>query len=398
MSEENEIVTVESRQLPALPMGEMLGDMSRLKATIMEKAHSVAVSELASWMVAQTAGRDLATARAEIKRRSADSAFAEKAIYEKPIGGGKFLTGPSIWLLKQLANLAGHLDIQTTVHGATGNETQLTVKVMDKVSNNKRTFDMTVPHLQWRAEYFDNKQRKTIPAHAELIENPDKVQMKVLSQASKVERNVLTASIDIELVQYAEECCRNTLELDALQLAKNKKAALEYFSEKLKITPAQVLAFLELDKEADIETSHIRRLKGVIVAIGEGELNPADVWPNAANIEKGKAKPAAAKSEQKAPAPEQTPAPAEQKQAAPEQKAPVNEQAPKQETSVSTAKNTAVTGAAQTAPAESNTAPSAEQKETPAEATKPEPEAEPEPVKQTPPPMPVKNAARGPKF
>ena len=99
---ENEITTVEAKEVPALPMGELLGDMSKLKATIAEKAYGIAVSELASWMVAQTAGRDLNKAREEIKRRATDSRFAEKAIYAKPIGNGKEVTGPSIWLLKQL--------------------------------------------------------------------------------------------------------------------------------------------------------------------------------------------------------------------------------------------------------------------------------------------------------
>ena len=418
MSEE--ITVVEAREIQAPSMGSLLGDMSKLKATIAEKAYGIAVSELASWMVAQTAGRDLEKVKEEIKRRAADSRFAEKAIYEKPIGNGKSVIGPSIWLLKQLATLAGHLDIKTSIHSATGVETQLTVRVVDKVSNNKREFDLTVPHTQWKKGYYDKTAKKEVAGRVEPIENPDMVKTVVLSAASKVERNVLTASIDIELVQYAEELCRNKIDTDALALLKNRKACLDYFASKLNVTPSNILNFLELRELDEITTAHIRRLRGIIVAIGEGEINPSDIWPDARAIKSKNDKAEAAVQEK---------ATANLKEVA---QAEAEKQAPKPQPSANTAQNTAATGTAQTVPAANTPAQSAPQKDTPeaasgeieppkqtaasgaSETTQADPvasgaetstqeaqktaQAEPAEKPVSPPPISINSAKRGPKF
>lgn len=263
---------------PALPAI----DINKMRASIAVQAVSRATELVSSLTAAQMLGRNHDLIKEDIKRRAQIPEFYEKAIYDKPQGGGKIVSGPSVWLLKQLATMVGHLSTRMTIHGSQDGQTQVTVEVFDKVANNIYELTDSVLHEQWSKD-----DKKALP-----MTNPDLIKLKVKSELSKAVRYVLSSAIDTELIRMAEEQCRLSLAMAAVAMLKNRPKMLAYFKEELKVTESQIYQYLKVPGADKITAEHIRHLRGLIQAIRDGEVDPADIWKGAIAPSKSSNKPA----------------------------------------------------------------------------------------------------------
>lgn len=287
---------------PALPAI----DMSKMRASIAVQAVSKATELVSSLTAAQMLGRNLDLIKEDIKRRAQIPEFYEKAIYDKPQGNGKTVTGPSVWLLKQLATMVGHLSTRMTIHGSQDGQTQVTVEVFDKVANNIYELTDSVIHEQWSKD-----DKKALP-----MTNPDLIKLKVKSELSKAVRYVLSSAIDTELIRMAEEQCRLSLALSSAAMLKNRPVMLNYFKEHLKVSENQIVRYLKIAGTDKITAEHVRHLRGMIQAIKDGDVDPADIWDGAIAPSKSKNKPAE-KSEEAAEESEEVDNTTEQEKEAP---------------------------------------------------------------------------------
>ncbi len=273
-----------------------------------DMAHSVAIEAqgravelVMAKMAAMATPRDRQYILDQLEEACSDPEFAEQAMYAKPAGNKKignawkpaFITGPSVRLLERIANVYGNFKVLVNVMPPHNDCTEILVRTMDLQETVEWEARYAVPHQRWQAEkteYINGAKKVIEPGKVIDVREPDKIRLLVLSETSKQIRNTIKRAVDSFIVRKCEEWCKNTNKITELEMMKNLPSCFENYSKKFNVSQAQLLGFLELEKMADVEPGHIRRLRELWVGIQEGDVDPSELFEGAAKVQK---KPAA---------------------------------------------------------------------------------------------------------
>ena len=154
-----------------------------------------------SFELAKRFPRDYEQVRKRILQSCRSFPFAEKAFYKRPLGGGKFVVGPSIRLAEEMALCSGNIDFGIKFTERKPTETKYQVFAVDKELNNRIIRDGSASHFR----YYKDKSPK-------LETRPQQIYEMVTADASKRLRAVILQIIPNGLILEAECECTKTLE------------------------------------------------------------------------------------------------------------------------------------------------------------------------------------------
>ena len=269
--------------------------------------------------IAKRFPRDLTTAHAELMRACKSSAFAAVAFYSKPQGGST-VTGPSIRLAEQIAQVYGNFEYGHRELSRDDTKSEVEVFAFDMEKNNHTRRQKTVMHV-----------RDTRDGPKKLRDQTD-VDQKINNVASKEMRGLILAMMPKWLVEEAVLECRKTIAGTNEEPLESRVLKMTQAFAKYGVKPAHLEKYLGhpldqvmLDELVDL-TGIFNSLKDGTPAseiFGEQEADQSDASATAKGVAEtakagAAAKAAAAPAAAKAPAAEKPKAASAAKKTTPE--------------------------------------------------------------------------------
>lgn len=234
----------------------------------------------ARYVMAMNRPRDVMQAREKLLRDCQRPAFAEKAIYHKPVGEG--IEGPSIRLAEAAARAM--TNILTDVSAIYDDTQKRIVRVVasDLESNLTFTKDVTVNKTVERARPTEG--RKIIAQRVNSKGKPvfvieatdDEILDRENALASKAMRTCLLRLVPGDILEEAMDKCYETMKnKDAADPDAARKAMADAFGA-LGVTVEQVSAYLGHSLLDGTTPKEIKELRGIYNAIKDGEATWAE--------------------------------------------------------------------------------------------------------------------------
>lgn len=196
----NELVAAQAKQAAIVPFqGKQGMSMAGINAGAVTVEVERAIAEAQGKLtLAKKFPRDLTAAHAELMMACKSPAFAAVAFYSKPQGGST-VTGPSIRMAEQIAQVYGNFDYGHRELSRDENKSEVEVYAWDMEKNNYTRRQKTVLHV-----------RDTRDGPKKLRDQTD-VDQKINNVASKEMRGLVLAMMPKWLVEEAVQECRKTL-------------------------------------------------------------------------------------------------------------------------------------------------------------------------------------------
>ena len=248
--ERNEVAQVE--RLPALPS---------VSLTSVLQAQIEAVVNIQASMAFRRP-RDEADCLAAILEGCRDPVLAEKAEYEFPRGNTK-VTGPTVHLLRAIAQRWKNINTQIMEVGRSGDESKVMVYALDVENNYLEQMSFSVPH------YRSSKEKGRV----RLTDDRDIYEM-VANQGARRQRKCLEDIIPRGVVQQAIAECKKTLaaQAKATPLAKRIAKAVKGFKDQYKVGEEQLAIYIGRPKEQWGEDD-LHRIGSLFNAIRDGHVS-----------------------------------------------------------------------------------------------------------------------------
>ena len=243
----------------------------------------------ARYVMAMQHPRDIMQARERLLKDCARPAFAEKAIYHKPIGDG--IEGPSIRLAEAAARAMTNILTDVSAVYDDAQKRIVRVQASDLEANITYTKDVTVNKTVERskaiegrkilAQRINSKGRQVFVLEA----TDDEILDRENALASKAMRTCLLRLVPGDILEEALQKCYATQEnKDAEDPDAARKAMADAFGN-LGVTVEQIVAYLGHGLDATT-TKETRELRGIYNAIKDGEAT----WAEAIAAKGGEAK------------------------------------------------------------------------------------------------------------
>lgn len=195
----NDLIPTQPQQPAANPFNRALAHNASVNAGAVSIETERAIAEAQGQMtLAKRFPRDLNAAHAEMMVACKSYAFASVAFYAKPQGGST-VTGPSIRMAEQLAQVVGNFQYGHRELSRDGKKSEVEVFAWDMEKNNYNKRQKTILHV-----------RDTKDGPKPLRDQTD-VDQKINNVASKEMRGLIIAMMPKWLVEEAIQECRKTL-------------------------------------------------------------------------------------------------------------------------------------------------------------------------------------------
>lgn len=239
----------------------------------------------ARYIVAMQRPRDLMVVRARILKDCARPAFADAAIYHKPIGDG--IEGPSIRLAEAAARAMTNIDTSVYVLYDDPKKRIIRVSTTDLESNITFTKDVTVPKTMERSNV---KQGQTIlgsrfnskgrPVFLVAAETDDDILNTENALASKAMRVCLLRLIPGDILDEALREAFNTIEKKIKEDPDEAiKKMCDRFEMELGVLPEQLKEYLG-HPIAQTTVAEVALMRKLFAALTEGETTWTEVMEN----------------------------------------------------------------------------------------------------------------------
>lgn len=234
-----------------------------------------------SFIIAQKAPRNQSQSRAEILDACKNRKFAEKVLYSKPVGGGKFITGASIRFAEEAIRAWGNVMIQHYTIYEDGEKRISMVKVIDLQKNLSYTKQMVIEKAVERKnsigrEVISDRLNSYKEKVFLVVATDDELRNKEAAMLSKEIRNATLRIIPQDIVDEAIDTARLTLLADAaVDPQAEKKKILDSFSN-IGVKPIELEKYLKC-KIDTISPAQIVDLRAVYTSIKDGQTTWAQV-------------------------------------------------------------------------------------------------------------------------
>jgi hypothetical protein len=248
------------------------------KSAEMAAAASAAYSEAlvkASHAMALQVPRDIERARQNVLLDCKRPAFAERAIYSKPVGGKK-IEGPSVRLAESLVRAWGNLTIEAVIiyDDLYMRKIHVCVKDVEKnvTSTGEVLIEKTVERSNPTGRHIISERTNSSGARTYLVAaTEDELLNKTNATISKMRRNKTLEMIPDDIVQEAMEVCRATMkDADAKNPDEAKRRMLDAFAE-IGVDVDDVREYLGRDNLDKLTPAELADLRKAYAAIDTGE-------------------------------------------------------------------------------------------------------------------------------
>ncbi len=242
------------------------------------QAQAVATIQ-ARYAMARANPRSWDDVRQRVLKTCTRPAFAEKAIYVKPMGKSS-VRGPSVRLAEELARTAGNLQVGSEVVYEDHHKRVIDVIVVDLETNLVTTGPVTVEKTVERASPKDRliiAQRTNTAGEAVYIvaATDDELTIKTNAMVSKMRRNLVLAMMPADIVEEALDQCRATSRGEAKdQGAARKKIADSFATVGVAVRDVEEYLGHGFDMMTPDEVQHLRE---VFATLRDGETRWVDV-------------------------------------------------------------------------------------------------------------------------
>jgi hypothetical protein len=193
---------------------------SASQSTMIE-GNRVAAEVYAAILVAQQVPRDMVVVQEEMEQLCRMKAMARKAIYKRPVGGGKTATGPTIHLMKELARIWGNTQWGMAELSRSDGQSELLAYAWDAQKNSRSSRIVVVEHKRDKSD--------TGP---EALTDMGSIMTNNTSVASRHLRETIATILPLWFVDRAVELCMQTLTGgDAVPMPQKIRNAVAKFEE-----------------------------------------------------------------------------------------------------------------------------------------------------------------------
>lgn len=231
--------------------------------------------------------RNIMQSRGKLMEACARTAFAETAMYRKPVGkkDGKqtYAEGPSIRFAEEAYRALGNLWSAVAVQLETTEKRVLRFDLMDLENNTTDSTIITVAKTVERKFVRDGQTviSKRINSYGDMVylieANDDELQVKQQAMVAKVRRDAILRATPSDIKEDAIAMIRKTLTLRDQSDPKGAlKRLLDAFQFEIGILPEQIVNYLGHGLDI-ISPDELMALRGVFAAVKDGEATWATV-------------------------------------------------------------------------------------------------------------------------
>jgi hypothetical protein len=266
MEENKQMQTTNGTELAATASAAMA------KAEI-ESAYIMAMKKPRNWM----------NVRAQILAACERPVFAEKAEYQKPMGGSK-ISGPSIRFAETVIQAAGNIKTSATVIYDDENIRKVHVQVIDLENNISYGKEITLQKTVERKQLKQGQEpiSTRLNSYGQMVyivpATEDELLVKQAAQESKIIRTCGLRMIPQDIVEEAMEVARATRKKNIDPKAETNKI-LDAFA-KMGVKPSDIASYLKKPIE-QIVAADIDDLRQIYTAIKDGDARWADFLEDA---------------------------------------------------------------------------------------------------------------------
>jgi hypothetical protein len=238
-----------------------------------ESAYVMAMKRPRNWM----------NVRAQILAACERPVFAEKAEYQKPMGGSK-INGPSIRFAETVIQAAGNIKTSATVIYDDENIRKVHVQVIDLENNISYGKEITLAKTVERKQLKQGQEpiATRLNSYGQMVyivpATEDELLVKQAAQESKIIRTCGLRMIPQDIVEEAMEVARATRKKNIDPKAETNKI-LDAFA-KMGVKPSDVSSYLKKPIE-QIVAADIDDLRQIYTAIKDGDARWADFLEDA---------------------------------------------------------------------------------------------------------------------
>jgi hypothetical protein len=214
-------------------------------------------------------------------------AFAEAAIYAKPVGGGK-IRGPSARLAEELFRNAGNIsDESQTVYEDT-HKRVIRVTITDFETNAVRSSDVTVEKTIERKNAKDRQivsQRTNTAGDIVYVVacTDDELLTKTNALVSKARRNLTLISIPADIVDDCMAMCISTARGEVKDLSEQRKKLCDAFSS-VGVTPRDLEEYLGHSLDS-MHPDEVIELREIFAAVRDGDTKWTEALASKLGVE-----------------------------------------------------------------------------------------------------------------
>ena len=229
----------------------------------------------AAYIMAYQKPRSYDLARVRIIESCKRPTFATKVQYQKPIGGGKHVSGGSIRFAEMLCREWGNILVRDAVIYDDATTRRITVTAVDLETNATLSKDIQLTKSVERSyandrevlgERTNSAGKKTFIVRA----TEDEMQIKQEAAVSKAKRNLIIALIPQEITEEAIEVADQTMSNhDAANPGEARKKLVDGFYS-IGVLPTDLENYLE-HPIAAISPAELKNLRSIFVAIRDGD-------------------------------------------------------------------------------------------------------------------------------
>jgi hypothetical protein len=227
--------------------------------------------------------RNWMNVRAQILAACERPVFAEKAEYQKPMGGSK-ISGPSIRFAETVIQAAGNIKTSATVIYDDENIRKVHVQVIDLENNISYGKEITLQKTVERKQLKQGQEpiSTRLNSYGQMVyivpATEDELLVKQAAQESKIIRTCGLRMIPQDIVEEAMEVARNTRKKNIDPKAETNKI-LDAFA-KMGVKPSDIASYLKKPIE-QIVAADIDDLRQIYTALKDGDARWADFLEDA---------------------------------------------------------------------------------------------------------------------
>lgn len=228
----------------------------------------------AKYTIAMHRPRDIMQVRDRILAACKRPMFAERVQYRKPVGGGNFISGPSIRFAEECLRAMTNVDIQSTVVFEDAEKMVVRITAIDLETNTSYGDDVfiskTVERLQPKDREVISTRTNSQGKIVYLVAcTADELMIKMAAAKSKVMRNNGLRLVPSDIVEEAIETAKHTVEHGGEDREARAKKTADAFSE-IGVKPGDLKAFLGVEITA-ASPRQLSELREIYAAIRDGD-------------------------------------------------------------------------------------------------------------------------------
>ena len=258
--------------------------VANVDPAVVASAESAKARIQAAYIMALNRPRNEDRARLAILQSCKRFQFAERVEYAKPVGGGKFIQGPTIRFAETAIRLWGNIDCQNEVVYEDDKVRRIRVTVTDLETNSTHSKEISVSK---RVERSSDKGREVVGKRINsygntvyiVVATDEEMQQKVDSAVSKALRNEGLRLIPSDIIDEAIATARWTLsQRDNQDPERARRNLIDAFYA-LGVMPEDIAKIIGHDIKV-ITDNDTQQLRSIYASLKSGEAKISDFLPS----------------------------------------------------------------------------------------------------------------------